>query len=117
MSLWYPQTHFIIKFRPLNKIGKMAFFVDLVISRCLATNPHPMNRARGSILLVLYSMIVHLAHHFMFLVAVVRYNHINVYNPPGLPRILFRKNVYFKGLMIAEHFFNINKWFLYFDNP
>ena len=52
------------------------FLVGLAISKCISTTPHPMNRARGSILFVLYSMIFRLAHHFMFLVAVERYNHL-----------------------------------------
>ena len=43
----------------------VCFFVGLAISRCLSTTPHPMNRARGSILLVLCSTIILLAHHFL----------------------------------------------------
>ena len=49
------------------------FFVGWAISRCLSTTLHPINRARGGILLVLYSMV---SSHFCILMAVVRYNHI-----------------------------------------
>ena len=33
-------------------------FFGWAISRCLSTTPHPINRARGSVLLVHYSMII-----------------------------------------------------------
>ena len=49
-------------------------FASLAISRCLSTTPHPISRAGGSILLVLYFMIILMACQFIIFMAVVRYD-------------------------------------------
>ena len=57
------------------RVGKEnVFFVGCAISRCLSTTPHPMNRARGSILLVHHFMIILMPAIFV-LMTIVRYDH------------------------------------------
>ena len=48
----------ILKKSYKNIRGQNLLFVGLAIPRCLSTTQHPMNKARGSILLVVYSMII-----------------------------------------------------------
>ena len=67
------------------------FFVGCDISRCLSTTPHPINRARGSILLVHCSMIILMTAILGFFMAIVRYDHSLIYCSPSRVWIRFQE--------------------------
>ena len=83
------------------------FFVGWAIWRCLSTTPHPMIRARGSILLVLYSMII-LEPAIFYIMVVVRYNHTLVYNSPSckLLKLLISTWLMYFGFVSYETIFS-----------
>ena len=82
----------------LNIVNICCYFVGWAFSRCLTTTPHPINRAGGSIFLVLYSMIILKPAIFRFLLAVVSYNHTLIYNHHDVIRI--QPVIYFRSFTI-----------------
>ena len=64
-----------------NSVSFCKFFVVVgcTISRCLSATPHPMGGQGGSILIVHKSVII-LKPAILELMAVVRYDHIPIYN-------------------------------------